>query len=200
MRQKHYQETFTPKGYLEIYKLFTDGTQEVVLNDHNVITSGLGVTMSRLFAEEAPGARVVDDFRVGFMQFGLSGNKAPFSSMGSGIGTLGKSLTAAQYGDTVLDIKKHNLWTSGTIQTGEDFLVIPESMIGRPTQDRVVYQIVLDESSANGLDWPLNEVGLYAKNPFGHATEASVLCAYRAFSNITKSNAFSLVIRWTLEF
>ena len=104
MRQKHYQETFTPKGYLEIYKLFTDGTQEVVLNDHNVITSGLGVTMSRLFAEEAPGARVVDDFRVGFMQFGLSGNKAPFSSMGSGIGTLGKSLTAAQYGLSLIHI------------------------------------------------------------------------------------------------
>jgi len=200
MRRKHYNETFTPKGYLEIYKLFSDGTQETVLNDHNVITSGLGVTMSRLFSEESPGVRNVNDFRVGYLQLGMSGDNAPFSAQASGLGALGLSLTNAQYGSTTVDIKQHHVWASGTLQTGEDFLVIPESMIGRPTEDRVVFQLVLDESTANGLSTPLNEIGLFARNPFGNSTEASVLCAYRAFSNITKSSAFSLVIRWTLEF
>jgi hypothetical protein len=200
MRQKHYQETFTPKGYLEIYKLFPDGTQEVVLNDHNVITSGLGVTMSRLFSEESPGTRVVDDYRIGYLQLGLSGDNEPFTSMGSGIGALGASLTASQYGSTTLDVRTHNVWASGTLQAGEAFLVVPESMIGRPAEDRVVYQLVLDESTANDLSTPLNEIGLFSKNPFGTSTHGSILCAYRAFSNITKSSAFSLVIRWTLEF
>jgi hypothetical protein len=70
----------------------------------------------------------------------------------------------------------------------------------------VRYTLVVDEESCNGLagqvgeDEYLNEVGLFMKNPRGAAVNASLLVAYRAFSIIRKTNDFSLIFRWTLNF
>jgi hypothetical protein len=47
----------------------------------------------------------------------------------------------------------------------------------------------------------LTEVGLFMKNPTGNAnTNQSILVAYRNFSEIYKTNDFSLIFRWTLNF
>ena len=37
-------------GHLQIFKIYKDGTEEKVYDDHNVITSGMGVGLAMLFA------------------------------------------------------------------------------------------------------------------------------------------------------
>ena len=37
-------------GHLQIYKIYKDGTEEKVFDDHNLITSGMGLGLSMLFA------------------------------------------------------------------------------------------------------------------------------------------------------
>ena len=73
--------------------------------------------------------------------------------------------------------------------------------------DRTVrYTIFIDEDSCNNItrpgntEIPLNEIGLFIKNPKASATETSVLAAYRYFSNIRKTSDFALVFRWTISF
>ena len=52
-----------------------------------------------------------------------------------------------------------------------------------------------------GDELNINEIGLLMKNPTGNAgTNRSLLTAYRTFSNIRKTNDFSLIFRWTLNF
>ena len=199
MVTKTYSDSFTPRGFLEIYKLFSDGSQEVVLNDHNVVVSGMGVTMSRMLATAAITSESLEDFQFKYIQLGLSGDNQPYLGMGSGLGRVGKSLTAAQYGaNTALDISVHDLFASGNIYENDAFVSLPPSFIGRPADDRVVIQFLVDENTANGLT--LNEIGVYSKNPIGRTKDTSVLCVYRAFTNVSKSSAFSLVFRWTIEF
>jgi hypothetical protein len=64
---------------------------------------------------------------------------------------------------------------------------------------------VLDTGAANSLqrggsNVPINEVGLFMKNPFGTNPSKSILVAYRKFSDITKTSEFALVFRWTINF
>ena len=67
-----------------------------------------------------------------------------------------------------------------------------------------MWQIVLDAQAANVADAThsryLNEIGLFSKNPYREGTDASLLCAYRYFKSVYKSDAFILVFRWTIEF
>jgi len=83
--------------------------------------------------------------------------------------------------------------------------MIPFSHVTRVNDTSVRYTIVLDEDSANNIqrdsaDRPLNEIGLFMKNPQGRSSDASLLIAYRKFSDITKASDFALVFRWTINF
>ena len=44
------RERFDASGYLEVWKVYDDGTKELHFSDHNVITSGMGVGLAYLFA------------------------------------------------------------------------------------------------------------------------------------------------------
>ena len=76
----------------------------------------------------------------------------------------------------------------------------------RINETSVRYTLVVDEEMANNLkgagseDVYLNEVGLFIKNPLGAVPLNPILVAYRAFSNIYKTNDFSLIFRWTINF
>ena len=82
------------------------------------------------------------------------------------------------------------------------------SYIKRVTPTKCMWQIVLDEQTLNvgdpvaGLynEGYINEIGLFSKNPYVESTDASMLCAYRYFKKIYKTDAFILVFRWTIEF
>jgi len=43
-------EVLDVSGHLQIIKIYKDGTEEKVFDDHNVITSGMGVGLAMLFA------------------------------------------------------------------------------------------------------------------------------------------------------
>jgi len=65
-------EKFKPKGHLEIIKIYDDGHEEVHFSESNVITSGLGVGLSHLFA--GSGGGTISDFQILNFQVGTGGN------------------------------------------------------------------------------------------------------------------------------
>ena len=38
------------KGHLTISKIYSNGSEEIVFDDHNIIVSGMGVALAHLFA------------------------------------------------------------------------------------------------------------------------------------------------------
>ena len=99
---------------------------------------------------------------------------------------------------------------NGTVSTNKDnvFGLIAFRNVTRLNETSVRYTLVLDEDTANygnyadkgAGDITLSEIGLFMKNPRGLADDASILVAYRKFTQILKSSDFSLVFRWTINF
>jgi len=196
-------------GYLEIWKYFPDGTKELHWKDQNVICSGMGATLAEMF--DAPQAAEVQDFQIKYFKVGVSGSDADTaygdSLQVSTTGDLSSALVVSDYGNGNLQLSVHNQIVDGETLADQPFGVIPYSYIKRVTDTKVMYQIVLDEQTANidtgtgpGGAGALNEVGLFSKNPYRLSVDSSMLCAYRYFKPIYKSDAFVLVFRWTIEF
>jgi len=88
---------------------------------------------------------------------------------------------------------------------GRVFAEIPSSKMTRINENSVRYTLVIDEEAANniqrgGQDRGINEIGMFMKNPTGAAQDRPILVCYRTFSNIVKTNDFSLIFRWTINF
>lgn len=187
---------FTPTGHLEIYKVYPDGSREQVWDDHNVITSGMGVGLSHLFS--ASGSETIDGFQITHFQVGVSGDTEDY-----GASTF--SLTSAldgysDYGpNTDLVLDSLSPIENGVMATAKTFPQIRYSNIHRLSKTSVRFTLVLDNQTAN-LSTDLSEVGLFMKNPRGLLTPSPILVAYRPFTGITKTDAFSLVFLWTLQF
>jgi hypothetical protein len=118
-------------------------------------------------------------------------------------------LEQAQYGTGFLDVSEHDYLANGVLTTNGVFGVIPANYIKRVSPRRVMYQIVLDERSCNVGEGEinngalaLNEIGLWSKNPYhsSYSTDTSMLCAYRFFKPVYKTDSFILVFRWTIEY
>ena len=207
----NFSDNINPEGHLEIWKHFPDGRKELHWEDKNVICSGMGATLAEMFdaAETVP----VNEFQIIYFKVGVSGNSVTNENQVGALQVSGNHdvsapLTAAQYGDGNLEVNTHNLIANGAEETNQAFGVIPHSYIKRVSDTKCMWQIVLDEQTANidstpfgpGNAQALNEIGLFSKNPYLRATDASMLCAYRYFKPIYKSDAFILVFRWTIEF
>ena len=203
------QDILNVSGHLEIYKIYEDGKEEQVFNDHNVITSGMGVGLGLLYA--GSGAADITNFQIRYFQVGVSGD-TKISSYGvsetSLVSALGQVAGKTDYntvGDSVLPLVYHELmnWNGTTkldSQGGDSwyFGVISDNSIKRVDLNSVTYILYIDRNSCNTIT--LNEVGLFMQNPLGSATKRSQLCAYRPFTNIAKTNDFALVFKWTLNF
>jgi hypothetical protein len=195
-------------GHLTIVKKYKDGEEEVVFDDHNIIVSGMGVGLSYLFT--GSGSNSILDYQIDRFQLGVSAkpnSELEVSSTYELSGPLNNSTTGKKYGDagnTFIEVASQI--KPNTVTTGVSFALIPPNKITRINETSVRYTLVVDEELANGLvDGPdqayLNEVGLFMKNPTGAATtNQSILVAYRNFSDIYKTNDFSLIFRWTLNF
>jgi len=192
-------------GHLQIVKVFKSGEEEILLDDSNIIVSGMGFSLSYLFSEAVIGA-LVTDYQIGRFQVGVSG--PPAGGVTSGINQLSGSLTSIdEYGlgsNLVLESLTLRLDGTNTV-AGEIFASIPASKITRIGDSSVRYTLVLDEEACNGLtrggnDAPINEVGLFVNNPGGTPADQPVLVAYRTFSDIYKTSDFSLIFRWTINF
>jgi len=189
-------------GHLTIIKKYNNGEEEIVFDDHNIIVSGMGVGLAYLFT--GSGSNVITDYQIDRFQLGVSGaTSLELSTTNS----LSGGLNFSEYGNgSNLFIEQCTQIIGGKDITPSAFALIPANKITRIGDNAVRYTLVVDEESCNGLagqvgeDEYLNEVGLFMKNPRGAAVNASLLVAYRAFSIIRKTNDFSLIFRWTLNF
>ena len=189
-------------GHLTIIKRYNDGNEEVVFDDHNIIVSGMGVGLAYLFT--ASGSNIITDYQIDRFQVGVSGGTALEVSTTN---TLSGALAFGDYGaGSNLWVEKATLITAVGDVANQAFALIPANKITKIQDSSVRYTLVVDEEACNDLsdesdETSLSEVGLYMKNPRGDALpNASIMVAYRAFSNIRKTSDFSLIFRWTLNF
>ena len=192
-----FYENYSPVGHLEVWKKFPDGTSELHYEDKNVICSGMGANLAEMF--DAPPTADVVEYQLTYFKIGTGGSEGLQVSTTN---DLGAPLTQAEYGNGLIDLDIHNLVANGAVITSTGgattFAVIPHAYIKRITNTKCMWQLVIDEQSANGEE--LDEVGLYCKNPYRTTPEGSLLCAYRYFTPIEKTDSFILVIRWTIDF
>ena len=189
------QDTYNPKGYLEIVRIWKDGAQEIIFSDKNTIVSGMGVGLSYMFA--ASGSRSIKDFQIGRFQVGTSSH----SVYGVSTVQLASALSLAQYGDNPnLTVSTLDQVINGVVTTDNAFAVIPFNLIRRTDKTSVQFGLLLGPNTAN-LNVPLQEIGLFMNNPFGFSpTPAPILVAYKTFSSIEKTDQFSLLFKWTITF
>ena len=204
-----------PSGHLEIIKVYEDGTEEQVLNDPNTITSGMGVGLGLLYA--GSGAQDITNFQIRYFQLGVSGDTiindygvsqvslVSALAQDAGTGSAGKTDYASN-SESNVPLAHHELmdWDGTALESSKGgefdwwFPLISENSVKRVDLNSVTYILYVDRNSCNGHQ--LNEVGLFMSNPLGNTTKRSNLVAYRPFTNIQKTDDFSLVFKWTLNF
>jgi len=186
-----------PTGHLQIFKRYEDGSEELHFDEQNIITSGMGVGLSHLFA--ASGASSVADFQIRHFLVGSGGDYNDY-----GVSTFKLQtpvITSVTWGaNSNLIIDSYNPIENGSILVDtRPFARIMFSNINKVTNTSVRYTLVLDRNTLNGKY--INEVGLYMRNPRGSDPSPNpILVTYRPFSEITKTSEFSLIFRWTLQF
>ena len=203
----------TPTGHLQIFKLYENGEEEIVFDDHNVITSGMGVGFSHLFAASGgtsitdyqilnfltgSGAGKISDYQI--LNF-LVGSGGSFTDYGASTYQLKLPVTTeAAYGaDTTLFLETLYTIENGSPLGGPHPLArIRFSNIHKVTDTSVRYTLVLDRTTLNTKS--ISEVGLFMRNPRGQTPNIPILAAYRPFTSIIKTSDFSLIFRWTLQF
>jgi hypothetical protein len=207
---KSFTEEIGINGHLTIIKQYTDGQEEVVFDDHNIIVSGMGTGLAALFT--GSGSNTILDYQIDRFQLGTSGRATGVATDVLEVSStyeLSGALTKAQYGGgSNLYIEEANLVKpAGSWGTNIAFALIPAGKITKISDTSVRYTLVVDEEAANGLvdtageTASLSEVGLFLKNPFGVSNaNSSILAAYRTFTAIEKTSDFSLIFRWTVNF
>lgn len=189
-------DILTPRGELEIWKVYDDcRPDECVLNDHNIITSGLGISLAYLYA--GSGASSVLEYQVNMFQIG-SGTTSPAAMS---LQQLNDPLIADQYksAGSLLATEERQLLVNEAVTGPQTFVRIPYTQIQKVGSKTIRYTLILDKNSANDLGENLKEVGLFMKNPRGVSPEASVLIAYRQF-DLPKASDFALVFKWSIIF
>lgn len=198
---KNFAEDMGITGHLTIVRQWNDGEEEVLLDDSNIIVSGMGVGLSYLFT--GSGSDSIIDYQIERFQVGVSG--PPAGGVVSSIFELSGPL-GDEYGDgSNLFTSEETQITGASLTPNRTFARIPANKITRIGESSVRYTIVLDEEACNdltrdGQDASLNEIGMFMKNPTGYSDDRSLLVCYRTFSDIRKTKDFSLIFRWTLNF
>ena len=200
---KNFTEELGINGHLTIIKKMSTGEEEILLDESNIIVSGMGVGLSYLFS--ASGSNSVLDYQIQKFQVGVSG--PPEGGVTSAIAELSGALTSVdEYGTgSNLALFEGSQIVGAGIQNNRVFAEIPASKMTRINENSVRYTLVLDEESANGLlrdgiDKGINEIGMFMKNPTGNLVDRPILVCYRTFSDIVKTDDFSLIFRWTINF
>ena len=191
-------ELLDVSGHLQIYKIYKDGTEEKVHDDHNVITSGMGVGLAMLFAGQ--GDNTVEDFQIRFFQVG-SGAPTTYDYNQYKLG--GYSKSKAEYGINVVLSEHRRMEPAGGASTDtEIFMLVPDNVIKKSSANSVTYVLYLPEDAS--FEQELDEIGLFMSNPLSFLISGqgrrSPLVAYRTFNSIKKTEEFSLVFKWKLSF
>ena len=192
-------------GHLTIIKKYSSGKEEILLDENNIIVSGMGFALSKFFSHNHATNNTILDYQIGKFQVGVSG--PPAGGVVSSIFELSGALSSiSEYGlgsNLVIESLQPIIGTG--VGAAKPFANIPHSKITRVGDSSVRYTLVIDEEACNNLtrdssDAYLNEIGLFVNNPLGSASENPILVAYKTFSNIYKTSDFSLIFRWTINF
>lgn len=189
--------TYNPVGRLEIWKVYNDKgrEKELVWDERNVITSGMGVGLSHLFS--ASGSTSIADYQIINFQVGTSGN---LNDYGASTFRLNAPLESSSYGNQAGFVKEDFYpIENGSLGASGTFGKIRFSNIHKINKTAVRFTIVLDSNTANITD-QLSEIGLFMRNPRGLSPESPILVAYRPFVQISKTRDFSLIFLWTIQF
>lgn len=198
-------EDLNINGHLQISKVYTNGSEEVVFDDHNIIVSGMGVALAHLFA--LSGSNSILDYQIDRFQLGVSGSTALEALTTNQLS--GPLSSFAEYGvnGDILQTSAYLIRNNSIVTTPRYFGIIPQQNITRIDANTVRYTIVIDENSCNseniirnGSQKYLNEIGLFVKNIKNSSPEAPILVAYRHFDDIQKTSDFALVFRWSINF
>ena len=191
MTSKSLLESLNPKGHLEIIKRHSNGLEETILADHNIITVGMGISLASLFSNTTTSA-TANNFNIAYFQIGNGS-----SVMASSVTKLGDPITEAEYGNSDLTISSIGIGGTGATLS-KDVAYINPTYVSKTSNSKVTYSLVLEEEACQGI--AIDEIGLYSKNPLLDNPPLAYLCAYRSFAAITKTDAFALIFKWTLEF
>lgn len=208
-------------GHISICKVYKDGTKEIVLDKHNLVTAGLGLTIANLFT--GVGSKFVEEYSPRYFQLGTDTIGYEDTTTSAYFYKLSGALDWQAYGpDSDIEVKKkyrgflvssnddgatynEHLLASATsyssiIYSGVDayFGVVSPTKVTKYYMDSFSSEIVIDENSANGQS--ITEVGLFAKNPRGIREDSPFLLAYKKFNAIPKTAEFSIVMHWTIGF
>ena len=201
---KTFTEGLGTKGHLTIHKI-ANGEEELLFDDKNVIVSGFGWALSHLYGKV--GSSTAIDYQIDRFQLGVSGSLANQESSTYELsGPLSSTEEYTTNGDSNLYAVSADAFANGVINgTQSVFAKIPFSKVTKIDERSVRYTIFIDEDSCNNISrnsnlMNLNEIALWVKNPLGRPNDASVMAAYRYFSNIRKTSDFGLVFRWTISF
>ena len=201
---KTFTEGLGTKGHLTIHKI-ANGEEELLFDDKNVIVSGFGWALSHLYGKV--GSSTAIDYQIDRFQLGVSGSLANQESSTYELsGPLSSTEEYTTNGDSNLYAVSADAFANGGINgTQSVFAKIPFSKVTKIDERSVRYTIFIDEDSCNNISrnsnlMNLNEIALWVKNPLGRPNDASVMAAYRYFSNIRKTSDFGLVFRWTITF
>ena len=212
------------RGHVTICKIYKDGTQEVVLDQHNLITAGLGYALVDI--NQGAGSQFASDFAPYYFQLGTStidyddsvatssyfyqlstpfdwndyGDDTELDIVKRYRGFIASSLNVTAASPTYSELLLTSSLLSSTIFSGSDeyFAVVPPYLVSKVVLDAFEIELILDENSANGK--AITEIGLFAKNPKGLSQDSPLLMAYRSFDALNKTSDFSLVIRWSIGF
>ena len=199
-------------GHITICKIYKDGHSEVVLDQKNMITAGLGAGVCDLLGDG--GSLNADNYRPGYFQLGTSGMGLPATDASSYFYHLSSPLSWEQYGidsnleinqlrrgffvsttDTIItttSIYDEVLFTipalsstafSGTNSGNSYFAKTNPAAVTKWYFDSIESEIVLDETTANGQT--ITEVGLFSKNPKGYNKDTQLLMAYKSFVGLS---------------
>tara|TARA_R100001377_G_C3184385_1_gene107950 strand:+ start:561 stop:1133 length:573 start_codon:yes stop_codon:yes gene_type:complete len=189
------EKIIQPKGNLEIWKVYDDGTEELHFEEHNVIVSGMGVGLSFLFA--GSGSVNMRDFQILNFQVGSAGDVNDY-----GVSTykLNTPFLHPEYLTAGSEMLLENLYTihNDVVSTSSTLVRLPYSNIQKVTDTSVRFNLPIDKNSLTGET--ISEVGLFMRNPRGKALPNPILVAYRPFTSLTKLSTFALLLKWTISF
>lgn len=201
----NFTDNLNIRGHLSISKV-RNGSEELVFDDKNIIVSGFGWSLAYLYSKL--GSLSIADYQIDRVQLGVSGHSA--NQVSSTFQLSGPLSSVSEYttnGDSNIYAFSAAQYKNGVISTSPTpiYAKIPFSKVTKIDDRSVRYTIFVDEDSCNNLtrsgsDVSLNEIGLFIKNPRSQNPEASVLAAYKYFSNIRKTDDFALIFRWTITF
>lgn len=187
-------DKITPRGHLEITKIYQDGREELYFSEKNTITSGMGIGLAYMFA--GSGSQSIANYQIRYFQTGTSA----WDNYGPSTFELRSPIARAAYAGGGLTVSLLNVFKNGNTAAQTGLVTIPFNLIRKVDSASVQFTLILPAGAANSLTDPLQEIGLYMKNPFNFANDVPLLVAYKTFPAISKSSDFSIIFRWTITF